>query len=128
LTAGKVYVVLFWWAGAQQQGYSTATTESITVSLGGSSLSTGTVSITGSSFSGWKQSALAFTATNATETLSFLAVGTPNGEPPFSLVGDINMTLIPDFSNWMIFAGFGAVCILFEVVRRRRRPAIAPAP
>ncbi len=121
LTAGKVYVLLFYWAGAQQQSYGSNTTESLTVSLGASSQSTSTVHLTGSSFSGWMHDAMAFTATGSTETLSFLAVGTPNGEPPFTLVGDINLTLVPDFTNWMVFAAFGVGCVAFEGVRRRRR-------
>ncbi len=128
LTAGKVYVLLFYWAGVQQQSFSAATTESLTVGFGTNSQSTSTVDLSGSGFSGWMHEDMQFTAYSGTETLSFLAVGTPSGEPPFTLVGDVNLTLIPDFSNWMVFSGFGAACIGVEVLRRRRRkPELTPA-
>ena len=61
-----------------------------------------------------------FTATAATQTLSFLANGTPNGMPPFLLLGNVNLQVAPEFSNWMVFAGFGLVCLAGERVRRRR--------
>ena len=49
------------------------------------------------------------------------SAGTPAGEPPFSLVGGVDMEMIPESSNWIIFAGFGLLCILFEMLRRRRQ-------
>jgi hypothetical protein len=121
LTVGKVYVLSFYWAGAQQQGFTPATTESLTASLGAQSFTTGTVSISGSGFSGWMQQNFVYTATGTSEVLSFMAAGTPNGEPPFTLLGGVDLEPIPDFSNWMVFAGFGTLCITFESMRRRRR-------
>ena len=121
LTAGQTYVLKFYWAAAQQQGYTTAVTDSWTVSLGGESFSTGTYSLVSGSFSGWMPDTMYFTATNATETLSFLSVGAPTGQPPFSLLGGVDLEVVPDFSNWMVFGGFGLGCIVFESARRKRR-------
>jgi len=120
LKVGQIYVLTFYWAGAQQQGFTGTTTESLIVSLGTESFTTGTVTVASGSFSGWMQQTFVYTATGTSETLSFLAAGTPNGEPPFSLVGGVDLEVVPDFSNWIVFAGFGTTCILFETLRRRR--------
>jgi hypothetical protein len=121
LTVGQTYVLKFEWGGAQQQSFTGATTEAWTVSLGAQNFTTTAVSVPTNGFSGWMQQTFYYKATATTETLSFLAVGTPTGEPPFSLLADVDLEVVPDFSNWMVFAGFGAVCVLFETFRRRRR-------
>jgi hypothetical protein len=124
LKVGDMYRLTFYWAAAQQQGYTTATTEAWQVSLGSQTFSTGTYSLPAKGFSGWMQQVFVYTATNATETLSFLAIGTPNGQPPFVLLGGVDLTVVPEFSNWMVFAGFGVACTVFEVRRRRRRAEV----
>ena len=121
LTVGQTYSLKFYWAGAQQESFTGITTENWTVSLGASSATTPTVTTPSHGFSGWMQQTFYFQATATSETLSFLATGTPNGEPPFALLGGVDMEVVPDFSNWMVFAGFGAVCIGLESFRRRRR-------
>ncbi len=125
LTVGQVYVLKFYWAGAQQQSFSGTTSEAITVSLGSKSFTTTPVTPASEGFSGWMQDTLEYTATNSSETLSFLAVGTPTGEPPFTLLGGVDLEIIPDFSNWMVFTGFGTACVVFEGMRRRRRKSEA---
>lgn len=121
LTVGQIYTLTFYWAGAQQQGYTGITTDSLTVTLGTDSMTTGTVTVASEGFSGWTEQSFNYTATGTSETLSFLANGTPNGEPPFALLGNVSLQIVPDFSNWMVFASFGTLCIVFEVLRRRRR-------
>jgi hypothetical protein len=124
LTIGKAYQLNFWYGAAQQQSFNGATTETWQVMLGSESYNTTTINLANNAFSGWQQGTMWFTATATSETLSFLASGTPNGEPPFSLLGGVDLEPLPDFSNWMVFAGFGAVCIMFEVSRRRRHPTL----
>ena len=121
LTVGKVYALKFYWAAAQQQSFTGATTENITATLGSQSFTTTTYDLTSEGFSGWMQQTFDFTATSTSETLSFLAAGTPSGEPPFTLLGGVDLELVPDTSNWMGFAGFGAACIVFQGARRRYR-------
>ena len=121
LTVGKIYVLSFYWAAAQQQSFTGATTENVTATLGSQSFTTTTYNLGSQGFSGWMLQSFAYTATSGTETLSFLAAGTPSGEPPFTLLGGINLALIPDFSNWLVFTGFGAACIVFQTMRRRRQ-------
>ncbi len=130
LTVGKTYALTFYYAGAQQQGYTSNTTEKWVVNMGtgavAGNFSTTTLSVPGKGFSGWYQATMYFYAGATTETLSFLAAGTPNGQPPFSLLADVDLQIVPDFSNWMVFAGFGAICLFSEVMRRRRRPLTVP--
>lgn len=121
LTVGQVYALKFYWAAAQQQSFTGATTENITATLGSQSFTTTTYDLTSEGFSGWMQQTFDFTATSTSETLSFLAAGTPSGEPPFTLLGGVDLELVPDSSNWMGFLGFGAVCIVFQGLRRRQR-------
>ena len=137
LTIGSTYILTFYYAGAQQEGFSGDTTESLTVNFGGTFVSTNsaqsgyftggqtyttnTISLPSHAFSGWYQGSVLFSATSTSTTLNFLAGGSPAGEPPFTLLGGVDMELVPDYSNWMIFTGFGALCIFFEVLRRRRQ-------
>jgi hypothetical protein len=127
LTVGKTYVLKFYFAGAQQQSFNGVTTEKWIVSMGtgnvAGNFSTATVTTPNNGFSGWQQATMYFYAGATTETLSFLAAGTPNGEPPFTLLAGVDLEVVPDFSNWMVFTGFGVACVVFEGMRRRRRLA-----
>ena len=132
LQIGKTYALSFYWAAAQQETFTGATTESWQVSLGTTSLvnpaqTTTAYSLPAKGFSGWMQQTFNYTAVATTETLSFLAQGTPSGQPPFVLLGNVSLDLVPEFSNWMVFAGFGAVVTAFEVFRRRRQLSAASA-
>ena len=118
LTSGQKYTVGFWFAGAQQYGFNGVTTEQWLVSLGGQQLSTAVLTDQSNSFTGWQYTTLTFTATGSSELLSFLAAGTPNGEPPFTLLDGVSLTAVPEpGSAAMLLTGL-AVIGLF--VRRRQ--------
>jgi len=118
LVVGEQYQVGFWWAGAQQQGFNGDTTEQWLVSLGSQQLATAVISDTSHGFTGWVHTYLTFTATNTSEVLSFLAAGTPNGVPPFSLLDGVTMTQVPEPASMTLFGG-GLAALAF--VRRRKR-------
>jgi hypothetical protein len=42
-------------------------------------------------FTGWYSETFDYTATSTTEVLSFMADGTPNGEPPFALLDGVSL-------------------------------------
>ena len=119
LVLGQVYQLKFYWAAAQQQGYTAATTEKWQVSLGSQTFTTPTVNLASKGFSGWMQQSFDYTATSSSETLSFLAAGTPTGQPPFVLLGGVTMDVVPEPSTWLFFAGIGAAFTLVGVIRRR---------
>jgi hypothetical protein len=121
LTAGKTYNVSFAWAGAQQEGYTGATTENLTVSLGSSSQTTQTTNLASEGFSGWMNQTFSFVATSSSEVLSFLAGGSP-AIPPFVLVANVSMTAAPEpASAAMLITGFA---LLAGLSGRRRRAFI----
>jgi len=120
LTTGKDYVVSFWWAAAQQYTYDGPTQESWTVSLGSQSYTTQTVTTPEHGFQPWRLASFTFTAQNSSDTLSFLANGTPVGQPPFSLLDGVSLeeAAVPEPATWaMMIFGFG---IAGAAMRNRR--------
>ena len=118
LSIGGVYSISFQWAGAQQTGFTGATTDGWTVSLGTKSASTGAVANTSQGFTGWMTATFTFEATATSEVLSFLAVGTP-AVPPFSLLANVDMTYIPEPTSLTLLAA-GAGLLAARRIRRRR--------
>ena len=70
-------------------------------------------------FSGWRTASMNFVAGGSTQTLSFLAQGTPNGLPPSLLLDNVSLTAaVPEPATWgMMIVGFGA---MGATLRRRR--------
>ncbi len=107
LVVGDTVDISFWYAGAQQVGYNGATTDALIVSLGSESHETPILNNVNHGFTGWNQETLSFTATSTSEVLSFLAVGTPSGEPPFTLLDGVSATQtspVPEPSSLLLLA------------------------
>jgi hypothetical protein len=123
LTAGKGYDVSFYWGGGQQAGFSGTTTEQFHVSLGEERHSTLVWNNPEKGWSGWFHETFHFTAIGPSAVLSFLAEGTPDGEPPFSVLDGVSLTAsVPEAATWaMMIVGFGVV----GVAARRRRSMVA---
>ncbi len=121
LTAGQNYAVSFYYAAAQQYGFTGATSDQWQVSLGGQTLNTPTLNIDSHGFSGWKSDTLVFTATSSSEVLSFFASGSPSGVPPFALLDGVSMNAVPEPSTIPLIA----LSLLGVAVLRRRRRARA---
>jgi hypothetical protein len=117
LKVGDSYSLAFYQGAAQQETDSGATTEQWQVTFGTkvdtsrlmNNASEGTVA--------WNAQSMFFIATSATETLTFLALGTPQNEPPVVLLADVALTDIPEPTGFTLLAAgiFGLV-----VLRRRR--------
>ena len=123
LVIGGYYDVSFYEAGGQQSGQSGDTVEDFKVSLGTTTLTSDSVSTPSKGFSGWKLQNLVFKATGTSEVLSFLGEGTPAGEPPVALLGDVSLTAVPEPASWALMivgvAGVGGTA------RYRRRTTFA---
>lgn len=124
LTPGDSYDLNFNWAGAQQTGFSGDTTQKWQVTFGSQTQSTATVNTPSQSFVGWQSATLNFTATSSSQLLTFLAVGTPGGQPPWLLLNNVQMTpqlaVIPEPSSIAI-ATFVGLCFIGNGIRARRR-------
>ena len=122
LTIGQSYTLTFEWAGAQQYTYSTSTTEQWEVSLGDQTQYTAVAKNVSKGFTGWMTESFTYTAAATTELLSFLAVGTPSGVPPFVLLDGVSMqaTAVPD-SSLILIAGCAAMAGICRLRPRRRR-------
>jgi len=128
LTVGDAYAVTFYWAGAQQGGstgsqFTAPTTEQFNVSLGSQTQSTAVVNNVGEGFTGWMQQTFYYTATNTSMVLSFLAAGTPTGEPPFVLLDGVSMDeVVPEPRTFALMAaGLLALVVLARRQRLKKR-------
>lgn len=120
LVVGAGYAVSFAWAGAQQASYTGPTTDEWTVSLGSSSQTTQVVSLLTEGASAWVTQTFDYVATSSTEVLSFLATGTPSGQPPFALLSNVTMTNIPEPASAAIL--LTSLTALVGIKRRERAP------
>jgi hypothetical protein len=122
LIVGATYDLTFNWAGAQQQGFSGATTESWQVALGSSTQSTATVNTPSQGFSGWQSATMDFVATSPSELLNFTAIGAPSGQPPWLLLNDVQLNAVPEPSS-LLMTGLGGVIFVGCRLRHRFRAA-----
>lgn len=121
LTIGDQYTVGFWWAGAQQEGFNGATTEWWKVTLGDQTQQTSIVSDPNHGFTGWEYVSFNFIADSSdtvNPVLSFLAGGTPAGEPPFSLLDGVSLYQTPEPGTYALI---GLGLLVFPLAARRRR-------
>ena len=91
LVAGNSYTLSFYAGLAQEYLDSGANTADWQVTLGGGAAQYASFSDPSHGFSGWKQETMTFTATSATELLSFLAQGGPASDPPFLLLDGVHL-------------------------------------
>jgi hypothetical protein len=118
LYLGEPCTIGFWWAGAQAYPITGATTEQWQVNFGTSTQYTPIVSNASEGFTGWTYETMNFTADGPSDLLSFLAVGTPTGEPPFSLLDGVDVE-VPEPSSVLLIAGVGVVAAGLRKWRRR---------
>ncbi len=119
LTVGATYTVTFDWATGQLQSRSGATTDNVNVTFGGQSFTTQTISNASQSSTPWLQQSFLYTATSATETLTFLAQGTPTGLPPMVALDGISVVATPEPASIAIM-GSGLALLGFFYRRHRR--------
>jgi hypothetical protein len=129
LAVGSLYTLTFDYALGQQTGYSGVNLNNYwEVNLGGAVQDTTKLSIADGGFSGWQTATMTFMATSANELLSFLALSSSPGAPPFLLLDNVALNAaatvsVPEPSTCaLLLGGFGA---LGWIARRRKRAAPA---
>jgi hypothetical protein len=122
LTPGQNYTVGFWWAAAQQSGFTGTNQSQWQVSLGEQTQSTAMDVIPSQGFSGWMYQTFDYTATDTSEVLSFFANGSPQ-VPPFALLDGVTMNAaVPEPATVsLIFVGLAGMGVAYK--RQRSRAA-----
>lgn len=128
LTVGEQYTLSFYQAAVQQMGFDGATTERWRVSFGGDTQLSTLMNNDNHGKVDWNQQTMTFTASATSQVLSFLAVGTPNGLPPFVLLDGVSMvSAVPEPVSLSLFAaglmGLSGVRRLQQRREARRTPA-----
>lgn len=126
MVVGQTYALSFEWAAAQQHRFSGANSEWWNVSIDGNSFRTATYQNQDHASSNWMRETFTFTAKASDSLLSFLAAGTPQGFPPFSLLDGVSLTAVergqaaaevPEPASWMIM--LSGLALLWGALRRR---------
>lgn len=124
---GHTYKVTCYYGAAQQIGFTGDTTDKWTVSLGGKDPQDSTViSRPGHNFTAWSSASAKFVATATNETLSFQAVGAPNGVPLFALLDGVTLSPdgVPESAPWaLMLIGLGGL----GATARRRNAGVSVA-
>jgi MYXO-CTERM domain-containing protein len=117
LHIGGKYDLSFNYAFGQQTGFEANTTQSLTETLGvgDQSFTSNTFHVPSHGFSGWQTYGTSFTANATSETLSFLASGSP-AVPPFAMISNVSITT-PEPGGWaLMLIGVG---LAGAIIRRR---------
>lgn len=92
LIPGRDYVLRFEFAMGQQAGFDGRNVDNYwQVGFGGGTRDTARLTLENGGFTGWQTASMRFTATGASELLSFLAKGSTPGAPPFLLLDNVSM-------------------------------------
>lgn len=125
LTPGASYLVSFYQAATEQAPGPFTTTSQWQVSLGSEVKDSALMTKLPDTWVPWEFQTLSFTATAASEVLSFLAVGTPAGAPPVSLLDGVSLTAsissVPEPTSWALLAT--GLLAMIGVAQLRRRKA-----
>jgi hypothetical protein len=129
LTVGASYTLIFDYAAAQYRSTTPGqfqdgpSTSGWNVNFGTDVFQTAALSIGTHGFSGWQRASFTHTATSATEVLSFMAFGAPQGVPPAALLDGIslseNQSNVPVPATALLFAIGG----IASLVSRKKKQA-----
>ncbi|TRW15091.1 PEPxxWA-CTERM sorting domain-containing protein [Glacieibacterium frigidum] len=123
LTIGGKYKIDFYQAAGQQLGFTGATTERWSVTFGTENFLSDMFELPEAAVGPWEAQSYTFTATSVSQVLIFLAVGTPGGAPPISMLDGVSLTAVPEPATWaLLIGGFAMVGV---AARRRRTTVVA---
>ena len=120
LTAGNSYELNFYWAEANLTGNSASTTSAWSISFGSDTANTVGTLVASNGFNGWLTYTQTFTATSASQTLSFSPTGSGTGG--FALLDGVSLhevTIpVPEPSTYALAAI--ATGVMAALARRRK--------
>lgn len=118
LVPGRDYLLTLDIATGQIRSRRGDTTEQLRVSLGSETYFGPVIANPDRGFQAWRPLSFTFTADSASELLSFLSLGTPNGLPPIIFLDSIRLEKVPAPSALVLF-GLGAMAVAGARLRRR---------
>lgn len=123
LTIGTSYTLTFDYALGQQVNYTGANSDYWQVGFGNDTLNSSVLSIAQGGFSGWQTATMTFTATAASEALTFLAKTSSPGQPPFMLLDGVTLdaTTVPEPSTLSLMLGGIGLAGMLAWRRRAKR-------
>lgn len=121
LKTGASYTLSFWQAAAQQSGFDGPTTEKWSVTFGGTTKTSTVMNNVTHGKVAWNQQALTFTANATSQVLSFLAIGTPTGLPPFVLLDGVALVENVPEPATLVLMGLGLGCLPLLKMSRKQR-------
>lgn len=120
LSVGQSYNLSFYQAAGQEYLATGATTDQWEVSLGSDTQYSTLMSVASGGKYLWNLQTMSFTASSASELLSFIALGT-GGDPPQIFLDGVDMeATVPEPSAGLLLAGGGAVMAIGRLGRRLR--------
>jgi hypothetical protein len=132
LNSGSNYTLTFYEATGQQSGFQAPSgmTQQFSVSLGSQTINAPLLNTPNNGSDGWAQVSMTFTANSSSELLSFVANGTPAGEPPMIMLDGVSLTQslgqgsAPEPGTYAM-VGMGLLTLGWGM--RKRRAQVAPA-
>lgn len=117
LEINATYDLSFEYAGSQEENFSGPTVQHWNVLFGSESYDTPTMNVPNHGFLGWYTGSKTFTATSTTQTLRFLAVGTP-AVPPWLMLDNVQLTK-NEVPGPLPILGIGCAAAWSRKLRRR---------
>jgi len=139
LQVGSVYNLGFWEAAGQEDCFyddgvncdpsnGGGLTQDWKVTFGTSSQTGPTMSEAPHNSVAWNHVVLQFLATSATQTLTFLAQGTPDIGPPLLMLDGVTLVQAPEANtSELLLLGLAACLVARAVILKRRKPKTSGA-
>ncbi|MCB1931418.1 hypothetical protein [Accumulibacter sp.] len=122
LQAGQKYTLSFCWALSQERNVLGPTTDQWQVTLGSETQSTAVVANPSQGFTGWFAESFTYTpAVGGNQLLSFLAVGSPAGIPPFALLDGVRLEKVLAEPGSYVLVAVALLGLLLAHKRRSER-------
>jgi hypothetical protein len=109
LTVGSKYTLSFYQAAGQQHNFNGATTEQWKVTFGSQTFLSTLMNNPTHDFQPWAQQTMTFTASTASQVLTFLSQGGPDGLPPMVFLDGVSLVQQTPEPSTLVYAGLGLV-------------------
>jgi len=121
LTVGSNYTLSFYQAAGQQRTFNGATTEQWKVTFGSQTFNSTLMNNPTHDFQPWAQQTMTFTASAASQVLTFLSQGGPDGLPPFVFLDGVSLVEQTPEPSSLVYACLGLSGLIVAWRLRKKR-------